>query len=79
MIGGVYSKHGRDETYMQLLKILVEKPEKGSLGRPRLRRDDNIKLDLEDAGFWDTDRIHTAQDRVQFQALVNTVMNRRFP
>jgi hypothetical protein len=31
--------------------------EKGPLGRPRDRWEDNIKMDLQEVGFGDTDRI----------------------
>jgi hypothetical protein len=44
------------------------------LGRPRRRWEDNIKLDLREIGAnW----IPLAQDRVQWWAFVNTVMNLR--
>jgi len=34
-------------------RVLVGKPEgKRSLGRPRRRREDNIKMDLQDVGVW---------------------------
>jgi hypothetical protein len=50
-----------------------------SLGRPRHRWEDNIKMDLREIGFGDVDWIHWAQDRDRWQALVNTVMNLRVP
>jgi len=54
---------------------VVVKPEgKGSLGRPRRRWDDNIRMDLWEIGCEVVDWIHLAQDRGQWQALVNTVM-----
>jgi hypothetical protein len=44
--------------------ILVGRPEgRRSLGRPRRRWEDNIKMDLREIGFWDVDWIHWAQDR----------------
>jgi hypothetical protein len=59
-------------------KILVGKPEgKRSLGRPRRRWVDNIKIDLREI-IWDgMDFIDLAQDKGQWRALVNTVMNLR--
>jgi hypothetical protein len=44
--------------------ILVGKPE-GSrpLGRPRRRREDNMKMDRREIGFGDMDWIRLAQDR----------------
>jgi hypothetical protein len=58
--------------------ILVGRPEvRRPLGRPRRRREDNIKMDLRKMGFGDVDWIHWAQDRDRCRALVNTVMNLR--
>jgi hypothetical protein len=60
--------------------ILVGRPEgRRPLGRPRRRWEDNIKMDLWEIGFGDVDWIHWAQDRDRWRALVNTVMNLRFP
>jgi hypothetical protein len=61
-------------------KILVGEPEgKGPLGRPRRRWMDNIKMDLTEIGLDAMDWIDLAQDRDQWSALVNTVMNLRVP
>jgi hypothetical protein len=60
--------------------VLVGEPEgRRPLGRPRRRREDNIKMDLWEIGFGDVDWIHLAQDRDRWRALVNTVMNLRVP
>jgi hypothetical protein len=60
-------------------RILVGKPEgKRILKRPRRRWVDNMKMDLREIG-WDVDWIELAQDRDQWRALVNTVMNLRVP
>jgi hypothetical protein len=48
------------------------------LGRPR-RREDNIKLDLREIGIDRANWIRLAQDRVQWLASVNTVMNLQVP
>jgi hypothetical protein len=40
---------------------------------------DNIKMDLRDILWDDIDWIDLAQDRDQWRALVNTVMNPRVP
>jgi hypothetical protein len=54
----------------------VGKPEgKRPLGRPRRRWVDNIKIDLREMGWNNMDWIDVAQDRDQWRALVNTVMN----
>jgi len=55
--------------------ILVGKSEgKRLLRNPRHRWKDNIRMDLRETG-WEVDWIYLAQDRVQWQALVNMVMN----
>jgi hypothetical protein len=61
-------------------RISVGKPEeKRPLGRPRRRCVDNIKMDLRGARWDGVDWIDVAQDRDQWTALVNTVMNIRVP
>jgi hypothetical protein len=61
-------------------RILVGKPErKRPLGRPRRMWVDNIKTDLGEIGWNGRDWIELAQDRDQWRALVNTVMNLRIP
>jgi hypothetical protein len=47
--------------------------------RPRRRWVDNIKMDLREIGWDGVDWIDLAQDRDQWRALVNTVMNLRVP
>jgi hypothetical protein len=49
------------------------------LGRPRRRWEDNIKTNLREIGIDGANWIQMAQDRVQWQACVNTVMNLRVP
>jgi hypothetical protein len=57
-------------------RILVGRPEgKRPLGRPRRRWEDNIKMDLRKIGIDGANWIQLAQDRVQWRACVNTVMN----
>jgi hypothetical protein len=61
-------------------RILVGKPEgKRPLGRPRRTWVDNIKMDIREIGWDGRDWIELAQDRDQWRALVNTVMNLRVP
>jgi hypothetical protein len=61
-------------------KILLGNPEgKRPLGRPRHMWVDNIKMDLREIGWDGMDRINLAQERDQWRALVNTVMNLRVP
>jgi hypothetical protein len=57
-------------------RVLVGRPEgKRPLGRPRRMWEDDIKMDLReiriDGAYW----IQLTQDRVQWWACVNTVMN----
>jgi hypothetical protein len=55
-------------------RVLVGRP---PLGRPRCRCEVNIKLDLREIGIDGANWIRLAQDRVQWRAFVNTVMNLR--
>jgi hypothetical protein len=58
----------------------VGKPEgKRPLERPRRRLVDIIKIELREIGWDGMDWIDLAQDRDQWRALVNTVMNLRVP
>ena len=61
-------------------RVLVGKPEgKRSLGRPRRRWEDNIKMDLQEVGGSCGDWMELAQDRDSWRALVGTVRNLRIP
>jgi hypothetical protein len=61
-------------------RVLVGKPEgKRPLGRPRRRWEDNIKMDLREIGIDGANWIQLAQDRVQWRACMNTVLNLRVP
>jgi hypothetical protein len=61
-------------------RVLVGKHEgKRPLGRSRCRWEDNIKMDLREMGIDVANWIQLAQDRVQWWAYVNTVMNLRVP
>jgi hypothetical protein len=61
-------------------RSLVGKPEgKRPLGRRRHRWEDNIRMDLREIGWGGMDWIGLAQNRDQWGALVNTVMNIRIP
>ena len=60
-------------------RVVIEKPEgKRPLGRPRRRWEDNIKMYLQEVGGGG-DWMELAQDRDRWRALVNTLMNIRFP
>jgi hypothetical protein len=61
-------------------RILMGKPGgKRPPGRPKRRLVDDIKTDLREIGWDGMDRIDLAQDKDQWRALVNTVMNLRVP
>jgi hypothetical protein len=61
-------------------RLLVGKPEgKRSLGRPRHRGVDNIRMDLGEVGWGDVDWIGLAQDKNRWRAVVNSVLNLRVP
>jgi hypothetical protein len=61
-------------------RLLVGKPErKRSLGRPRRRWVDNIRMDLGEVGWDDVDWIGLAQDRNRWRAVVNSVLNLQVP
>jgi hypothetical protein len=76
-VGGTCGTHGdRRSVY----RVLVGRPEvKRTLGGSRRRWEDNIKLDLKEIGIDVSNWIQLAQDRVQWWAFVNTVMNLRVP
>jgi hypothetical protein len=52
---------------------------KRPLGRPRCRWLDSIKINLRELGWGGMDWIDLPQDRDQWRALVDTVMNFRVP
>jgi hypothetical protein len=55
------------------------KSRKRPLERPRSRCVDNIKMDCREIRWGGINWIILAEDRDQFRALVNTVMNLRVP
>jgi hypothetical protein len=66
----------RRNAYMKL----VGKPEgRRPMGRQRQMWVDNIKMDLKEIGWDGMDWIDLAQNRDQWRAIVNTVMNLRVP
>jgi hypothetical protein len=54
-------------------RIEVKRP----LGRPRCRWEGNINMDLSEKGIDGANWIRLAQDRVQWLAFLNTVINLR--
>jgi len=63
-----------------MYRVLVGKLEgKRTLGRPRRRWVDNIRMDLHEVGCGYMDWIGLAQDRDRWRTLVSAVMNLRVP
>jgi hypothetical protein len=61
-------------------RILVGKPGgKSPLGRPRHRWEYRIKMYLREIGWGGMDRIELAENRCQWKALVNRIVNFRVP
>ena len=61
-------------------RVLVGKPEgKTSLGRPRRRWVDNIRMDLQEAECGYMGWFGLVQDRDRWRTLVSAVMNLRVP
>jgi hypothetical protein len=59
--------------------ILVGNPErKRLLGKSRRRWEDNIIIDLRGSVWEGVDWMHLTQDKEQWRAPLNTVMNHRF-
>jgi hypothetical protein len=52
---------------------------KRTLGRPRRRREDNIKMDLQEIGGGHEEWMELAQDRDRWRTLVGTVRKLRVP
>ena len=77
-MGGACSAYGGERR--SVYRVLVWKTGgKRSLGRPRHRWEDSIKIDLQDVGCGVMDWIELAEDRYRWRALVNAVMNFRVP
>ena len=61
-------------------RVLVGKPEgKRTLGRPRRRWEDNIKMDLQEVGGGRGEWMELAQDRDRWRELGGTVRDFRVP
>jgi hypothetical protein len=60
-------------------RLLVGKPERKRLWRPRRRWMDNIRMDLGEVGWGNVDWIGLAKDRNRWRAVVNSVLNLRVP
>jgi len=77
-VGGACSTYGGEERC--IYRVLVGKPkEKGLLGRPRHRWEDNNNMDLQEVGCGGMDWIKLAQDTDRWRALENVLMNLQVP
>ena len=66
----------RIEERRVIYRVLVGKPEgRRPLGRPRRRWENNIKMNLRDAGWKGIDWIDLARVRDRWRAVVNILMN----
>ena len=62
-----------------MYRVLLGKPEgRRPMGRPRCRRVDNIRMELQEVECEYMDWIGLAQDRERWRTLVIAVMNLRF-
>jgi hypothetical protein len=72
----MWNAWGRRSAY----KVLVRRRDGNRpLGRPTRRWKDNIKIDLQEVGRGDADRIALAQDKDRWRTMANAVMNLRVP
>jgi hypothetical protein len=75
-MGSPYSTHVK----LNAFRILVGKSKtKRPVGRPRARWEDNNKLDLREIGWGSKDWISLVQQRNQWKALVNMMINFQVP
>jgi hypothetical protein len=76
-VGGACGTHGAGRG---VYRVSVGRPDgQRPLGRPRLRWEDDIKMDLREIGIDGANWIRLDQDRVQWQAFVSMVMNLLVP
>ena len=68
-----FSTHGREDRYVQGLVVTPERKRK--FRRPKFRWQDTIKIDLKGTGYDKIDWIHLTQDREEWLAVLNMLMN----
>jgi hypothetical protein len=60
-------------------KVWLEKLKGKPLARPRSRWEDNIRMNLREIRWEGVDSIHVVQNKDQWRAFVNTVLNLHVP
>jgi len=60
---------------MKVFFFLKNLKRRHPLARPRLRWEDNIRMNRREIGWGRVDWMHLTQDRGQWRAVVNLVMN----
>ena len=61
-------------------RVLLGKPERSTpLGRPRRVWVDNIRMAVQEVGFWNMEWIGLVQERDIWRTIVSAVMNVRIP
>jgi len=76
-VGWACSTYGRQERW--LLGVGWETLRKSLLERPRLKREDTNKIDLQEVRLGGMDWLDVTQDKDRWLALVSAVMNLRVP
>jgi hypothetical protein len=76
-MGGVCSAEREERGVYRVLVGKLER--KRPLGRPRIRWEDNIRVDIQEVGLGDMIWIGLARDRDRWRAIENAVMNLRVP
>ena len=72
--------HHHLEEGRSVFKVVAPTPtEERHLGRPRLRWEDNIRMDLGEIGISAGNWVDLPQDRNYWKALVNAALNLRAP
>jgi hypothetical protein len=76
---GLTTSHCKKLACYELLQTASETEGKGSLGGPRYRWEDNIRMDLREIGWEGVEWIRLAWDKDQWWDLGNMVMNLKVP
>jgi hypothetical protein len=72
-MGGECGMHRKGKNFYKVGKLKGKR----LLGRPRCRWENGIRMDLREIGWEDCEWVHLAQDRGQWQAVMNVLMSLR--